>query len=140
TSSAQQSQAQGQPTATPPPSTPAQSGDTAAPPPPPPRLTTGQRWLNRGVGVLQLVGGGIEIVGGGLGGAATCLETFGAGCVGGVVLILHGVDTGGHGIAAIVSGEPRVTFTHQAGAGLAKAAGATDTQARWVGTGLDVGM
>jgi RHS repeat-associated protein len=111
--------------------------ETASPPPAP---QPDHAWRNRGLGLLQVVGGGFEIAGGVGGGLASCPETLGAGCVAGGVLALHGLDTAGHGLATLWSGKIQLTYTNQAGQGMAHLAGADDTTARWVGAGLDVGV
>ena len=131
-----------------------QAPDPPPPPPPPPAEDTpeeapapkpsvGRRLLTGGVGVLQVVGGGLEIAGGLVGGGLSCVETVGAGCVVGAVVAGHGVDNATSGLGSIGSaifGESQVhkTYTHRAIAATAEAAGATPNQSEWIGTGGDI--
>lgn len=101
----------------------------------PPQASGWARW---GVGTLQVLGGTVEVVGGLFGGAATCLETIGGGCVVGVLAMGHGADTFTSGIGTLWSGTISQTYTARAGQATAKELGASPTTAHWVGVGVDV--
>ncbi|HLG61748.1 MAG TPA: SpvB/TcaC N-terminal domain-containing protein [Ktedonosporobacter sp.] len=90
-------------------------------------------WINRGIGVLQVVGGGLEIAVG-VGGEA--LPT-GVTQVLGVVAIAHGGDTAWAGLRTIWTGEVQKTYTEQAVTAAAKGLGASDKTAGYIGAGTD---
>ncbi|GLV54301.1 hypothetical protein KDH_11490 [Dictyobacter sp. S3.2.2.5] len=90
-------------------------------------------WINRGIGVLQVVGGGLEVAVG-LGGEA--LPT-GVTQVLGAVAIVHGGDTAWAGLRTIWTGEVQKTYTEQAVTAAAKGLGASDKTARYIGAGTD---
>ncbi|MBA2937207.1 insecticidal toxin complex protein [Paenibacillus sp. CGMCC 1.16610] len=90
-------------------------------------------WLNRGIGLLQVVGGVMEISAGSAGVAAPTGVTQ----VLGVVAIIHGIDTAATGIRTIVSGEVQHTLTEQAASGTARALGASEKTAGRIGAGVD---
>jgi len=90
------------PPAPPPPAPPA--APAAAPAAQPSSPGIGRRLLTVGVGVLQTGGGALEIAGGLGGGALTCVETIGAGCVVGAIIVGHGADTASSGLGTIYSG------------------------------------
>lgn len=85
-----------------------------------------------------MVGGGFEIAGGIGGGALTCLETIGGGCVVGGILVLHGADTFTSGMGTVWNGEVSRTYTHRGIAATARAAGAGDKTADYIGAGGDL--
>jgi RHS repeat-associated protein len=91
-------------------------------------------WINRGIGVLQLVGGGLEIAAGAAGIAAPTGVTQ----VLGAVAVVHGVDTASTGLMTIWTGEVQHTLTEQAASGTARALGASETTAERIGTGVDL--
>lgn len=103
--------------------------------PAPPKASGWARW---GVGTLQLLGGAVEVVGGFVGGAATCVETVGGGCVVGVLAMGHGADNFTSGIGTLWSGTISQTYTARAGTATAKELGASPATAHWVGVGVDV--
>lgn len=127
---------------------------TPPPPPPPPAPTppatappaaegsgssggssSGSTW-NRVIGGVQLAGGILE----GVMAAGLLLtpEPTMVTKVGGVILGAHSLDTIVAGARTLWTGEVQHTLTHQAGEGAALAAGASESTARWVGTGADV--
>jgi len=90
------------------------------------------------VGVLQLVGGGLEMVAGGallLAPEPTTLTKIGGG-----TLVLHGADTVAAGWRTLTSGEAQETYTFQGAVAVAEWAGAPQDDARWVGAGVDIGV
>jgi RHS repeat-associated protein len=93
-----------------------------------------QTWINRGIGVLQLVGGGLEIAAGAAGIAAPTGVTQ----VLGAIAVVHGVDTASTGLLTIWTGEVQHTLTEQAASGAARELGASDTTAARIGTGVDL--
>ncbi len=93
-------------------------------------------WAARGIGVLQLVGAGLEAAGGV--GALAVPEPTGLTKVGGVLLLGHAVDTGQTALRTIWSGEVKHTLTQQAGEAVATAAGASPETARKIGIGVDI--
>jgi RHS repeat-associated protein len=96
---------------------------------------SGGTW-NRVVGGIQLAGGifeGVLAVG-----LLLTPEPTMATKVGGVILGAHSLDTIVAGARTLWSGEVQHTLTHQAGEGAARAAGASESTARWVGTGADI--
>ena len=109
-----------------------ETGQTAEPP----HRASG--WARWGVGTLQVLGGAVEVVGGFFGGAATCLETIGGGCVVGVLAMGHGADTFTSGIGTMWSGNISQTYTARAGSATARELGASPTTQHWVGVGVDV--
>jgi RHS repeat-associated protein len=93
-----------------------------------------QAWINRGIGALQLVGGGLEIAAGAVGIAAPTGVTQ----VLGVIAVVHGADTASTGLMTIWTGEVQKTLTQQGLTGAAKAAGASDKAAERIGVGGDL--
>ena len=91
----------------------------------------------RGLGALQVLGGGAEMVAGAFGMAAT-LEP--ASTFGGAVLFVHGVDTVNAGTSTLLTGQIQPTLTEQAGRGAAEALGANEQTASYVGMGLDMSV
>jgi hypothetical protein len=57
---------------------------------------------------------------------------------GGIVLGAHSLDTIVAGARTLWTGEVQHTLTHEAGASVARSAGASESTAQWVGTGADV--
>lgn len=92
--------------------------------------------MNRVIGGLQLAGGLLE----GLFAAGLLLtpEPTAVTKVGGVILGAHSLDTIVAGARTLWTGNVAHTVTHQAGAGVARRAGASERTANWVGTGADV--
>ncbi|MBR0641345.1 DUF4225 domain-containing protein [Plastoroseomonas hellenica] len=85
-------------------------------------------------GVLQMVGGGLEIA---LGAGGVAAPT-GVTQVGGVILIAHGADTVVAGFRSITSGEVKSSFTQQGTEAVARGFGAGDDTARYIGVGADL--
>ncbi len=94
--------------------------------------------LTTGVGALQLGGGAFEMYGGATIAFATCPETFGIGCVAGLIMILHGADTASSGVETLATDRVSLTYTHRGFAAGATGLGADEDTARWVGTGGDL--
>ncbi len=91
-------------------------------------------WINRGIGLLQVVGGGIEIAAGAAGIAAPTGVTQ----VLGVIAVVHGADTASTGLMTLWTGEVQKTLTEQAVTGTAKAVGASEDTAHKIGVGADL--
>jgi len=92
-------------------------------------------WLTTGIGILQVVGGGLEIAAGAAGIAAPTGVTQ----VLGVVAVAHGADTVWAGLRTIYDGnQVQQTYTQQAATSLARRAGATDATAERIGAGVDL--
>lgn len=107
---------------------PATSGDGSSD-------SSGSTW-NRVVGGIQLAGGVLEgVLAVGL---LLTPEPTMATKVGGGVLAVHSLDTIVAGARTLWTGEVKHTLTHEAGAGAARAAGASESTAQWVGTGADI--
>jgi hypothetical protein len=100
-------------------------GDTAESPP---------SKVSRFVGVVQVVGGAVEVT---LGAGATAVPA-GVTQVGGVILIAHGTDTMVAGFRSIWTGHTTKTMTQRAASSAAHSFGASDRAADWVGTGADL--
>ncbi|MBK7759687.1 MAG: toxin [Deltaproteobacteria bacterium] len=86
------------------------------------------------VGVVQLIGGGAEVVAGGLGIAAPEPLTT----AGGVVLVAHGLDSMAAGYRALSTGEYQTTVTAASAETLALAVGAEPETAHVVGVAADI--
>ncbi len=99
----------------------------------PPQSSSG--W-NRVVGAIQLAGGVLEAVM--AAGLLLAPEPTMVTKVGGVVLAAHSLDTIVAGARTLWTGEVQHTLTHQAGAGAARLAGASERTQHWVGTGADI--
>jgi len=91
-------------------------------------------WLARGIGLLQVTGGLLEI--GGAVGLLVLPEPTSK--VGGVILILHGVDTLVAGARSLYGGLPADTATKQLASAGARSLGAGDTVSEVVGVGTDL--
>ncbi|MET9385993.1 SpvB/TcaC N-terminal domain-containing protein [Streptomyces sp. NPDC002928] len=92
------------------------------------------KWWNRAVGVVQVVGGALEI---GVGAAGVAAPT-GVTQVLGVVAIAHGADTTWAGLKTVWTGEVQKTYTEQAATAGAKGLGASDRTAERIGMGVDL--
>jgi RHS repeat-associated protein len=92
----------------------------------------------RVVGGLQTVGGALELVG--AGGLLLTPEPTMATKAAGVALGAHGIDTLQAGVRTLYTGEVTHTVTHDAGAAVARAAGASPKTANLVGVGTDILM
>jgi len=102
----------------------------------PPSGNESNTTLNRIIGGIQLAGGlleGVISVGLLLAPEPTMLTK-----VAGVATGLHSIDTIVAGARTLWTGQVQHTLTHQAGAGAARMAGASERTANWVGTGADV--
>ena len=86
------------------------------------------------VGLMQMAGGGLEILLG-AGGVAT---PTGVTQVGGVILIAHGADTFIAGFRSIHSGQVQRSFTQQGASAAATKLGASEQTAAGVGTVVDL--
>ena len=86
------------------------------------------------VGLMQMAGGGLEILLG-AGGVAT---PTGVTQVGGVILIAHGADTFNAGFRSIHSGQVQRSFTQQGASAAATKLGASEQTAAGVGTVVDL--
>jgi hypothetical protein len=86
------------------------------------------------VGVVQMVGGALEIA---LGAGGLAAPT-GVTQVGGVILIAHGADTFLAGFRSIYYGQVSSTYTQQGATWAAKQAHASDQTAKYVGVGADL--
>jgi hypothetical protein len=90
--------------------------------------------LNRAVGGLQLLGGGLELIlGASMSVAPEPLTT-----AGGLVLVAHGSDTIIAGFRTLWHGEVKESFTQQGASAAAEALGASTKTANTVGTGIDI--
>ncbi len=94
-------------------------------------------WVTNFVGVVQIIGGAVEVGAGLAGGAAT--SWTGVGAVAGGVVALHGADTVIAGVRTLWTGEVQQTFTES---GVTYAAGAVfeEDTAAWIGFGVDTGV
>jgi len=88
----------------------------------------------RAVGVIQIVGGGLEVALG-VGGVVTPepLTT-----VGGVILVAHGTDTIVAGFRSLVYGQVQESLTQQGAQAAAGALGASPQTSRRIGIGVDI--
>jgi hypothetical protein len=86
------------------------------------------------VGVVQVVGGALEIALG----AGGVVVPSGVTQVGGVILIGHGADTVIAGFRSIYSGQVQQSLTQKGAAAAAKSFGASSQTAQYVGTGADL--
>jgi RHS repeat-associated protein len=82
-------------------------------------------------GGLQVVGGVVETA------IGIGLSKTGIGAVLGVPLVLHGLDTVSAGLVQTVSGQPTNTWTYQGAHDAARALGASEKTADWIGMGAD---
>ncbi len=85
------------------------------------------------VGVVQVVGGALEIALG----AGGVVVPSGITQVGGVILIGHGADTIVAGFRSIYSGQVQQSFTQIGATAAAKSLGASSQTAQYIGTGAD---
>lgn len=100
-----------------------------------PQAATPSTW-NRLVGVVQVVGGSLEVtLGSGMMAAPTGITQ-----VGGVILIAHGGDTIVAGFRSIWTGQLQSSGTQQLGAAAARGLGASEQTAQIVGNGVDLGL
>lgn len=93
----------------------------------------GSSWLTKTVGVLQLVGGGLEVAAG-VGGV---IAGGPAGWIVGGAAIAHGLDTLGSGYRTLRDDKVSSTYTQQAATATAKAMGASPEAAERIGIGVD---
>lgn len=93
-------------------------------------------WLNRGIGLLQTIGGVGEMVLGGLGLAAPTGVTQ----VAGGLLALHGADTLSTGLATMWTGEVQDTLTADGITAAAEGLGASPDTAENIGDYSDAGL
>ncbi|KAL2802677.1 hypothetical protein BJX63DRAFT_437639 [Aspergillus granulosus] len=91
------------------------------------------KWLNRGVGALQLIGGALEVTAGAAGMAAPTGVTQ----VLGAVAIVHGSDTVLTGLETLWTGEIQKTATEMIATEGAKAMGASEQTAERIGMVTD---
>ncbi|KAJ0417373.1 virulence plasmid 65kDa B protein-domain-containing protein [Aspergillus carlsbadensis] len=91
------------------------------------------KWLNRGIGALQLIGGALEVTAGAAGMAAPTGVTQ----VLGAVAIVHGSDTVLTGLETLWTGEIQKTATEMIATEGAKAMGASDQTAERIGAVTD---
>lgn len=94
--------------------------------------------MNRLWGGAKIIGGALELIGGGA--LLLVPEPTTLTKVGGVVLAAHGTDTLGTGVREVWTGEPTKTLTQQAGEAIAREFGANDKQAERAGVVLDVAV
>lgn len=88
----------------------------------------------RAIGAMQVLGGGLEVALG-VGGLAA---PTGVTQVGGIILVAHGGDTVIAGFRTLWHGQVQRSLTQQGGESAARALGASDSTARYVGTGVDI--
>ncbi|HVJ27391.1 MAG TPA: RHS repeat-associated core domain-containing protein [Vicinamibacterales bacterium] len=88
----------------------------------------------RNMGILQAVGGVLEITTG----ALVTAGTLGGGTALGVALIAHGADTTQAAVRQVVTDQPAHTGVYHAGKGAAQLAGADPATAQKVGTGTEI--
>lgn len=98
------------------------------------QIARGGAFGARTVGVVQMVGGALEIALG-VGGVAT---PTGITQVGGVILITHGADTFVAGFRSIFTGEVQRSFTEQGASAAATSLGASPQTAQYIGAGADL--
>jgi hypothetical protein len=101
-------------------------------------VSTHEILMNRLSGGAMVIGGALELIGGGallLAPEPTMLTK-----VGGVVLAAHGTDTFGTGVREVWTGEPTKTLTQQAGEAVAYKLGASAKTAERTGIILDVAV
>ena len=89
------------------------------------------------LGGVQMVGGSIEAVGGGIGGILTA-ET-GVGLAGGVALLLHGADNAYAGAKQMWTGKSQTTCTYAGTKYASQKLGASEETADKIATTVDVG-
>ena len=89
------------------------------------------------IGVLQLVGGGVEVVSGGL--LLIAPEPTMLSKVAGGTLVVHGADTFWAGWRTLWHGKAQESYTFQGATAAAEWVGVPEDKARWVGVGVDVG-
>ena len=90
-------------------------------------------WLARGIGLLQTVGGVLEIAGGV--GLLIVPEPTMVTKAGGAILVVHGVDTLVAGARSLWDGQPAHTVTQQLASSGARSLGASEATAGVVGVG-----
>lgn len=121
---------------------PGRQAPPQAPPQPnaqPPANAPGQEggsWLQRGLGLLQTVGGVAETIGGGalvLAPEPTMITKV----VGGAVAV-HGIDDIQAGLRSLWTGRATPTATQQAATSVAEQAGASHQTAERIGAGVDI--
>lgn len=105
---------------------------------PPPIQPSDPRAQNRVSASLQIIGGGLETVGGAL--LILTPEPTMVTKVGGSLLAAHGVDTMQAAIRQLFSGKPVADFTQAGATWAAHQAGASDQTAHRVGVLLDVAV
>jgi len=101
-------------------------------------ISSHEMMMNRLWGGAKIIGGALELVGGGA--LLLMPEPTTLTKVGGVVLAAHGTDTFGTGIREVWTGEPTKTLTQQAGESVARGMGANEKQAERAGIVLDVAV
>ncbi|UKB85046.1 RHS repeat-associated core domain-containing protein [Chryseobacterium sp. MEBOG06] len=90
----------------------------------------------RGFGAVQMVGGAVETVVGGIGGVLTS-ET-GVGAALGYITAANGIDNTITGAKQLWTGESQDTYLHKGVVAGSKAAGASDDTAEKIATGADI--
>ena len=89
------------------------------------------------LGGIQMAGGSIEAVGGGIGGILTA-ET-GVGLAGGFALLLHGADNAYAGAKQMLTGKSQTTYTYTGTKYASQKLGASEETADQIATTVDVG-
>ena len=89
------------------------------------------------LGCIQMAGGSIEAVGGGIGGILTA-ET-GVGLAGGFALLLHGADNTYAGAKQMLTGKSQTTYTYTGTKYASQKLGASEETAEQIATTVDVG-
>lgn len=93
-------------------------------------------WLARGIGLLQTVGGVLEVAGGV--GLLIVPEPTMVTKAGGAILVVHGVDTLVAGARSLWDGQLAHTVTQQLASSGARSLGANEATAGVVGVGVDL--
>jgi hypothetical protein len=101
-------------------------------------LSAHEIFVNRMWGGARLAGGVLEILAGA--GLLLTPEPTMLTKAGGGVLVGHGSDTTIAGGRQLWSGEPTKDLTQVAGEAAARSFGASEKNAEWIGTGVDVGV
>ncbi len=90
--------------------------------------------LNRAVGGIQVLGGGLELVLG----ASMSVVPEPLTTAGGLILVVHGSDTIIAGFRTLWHGEVKESFTQQGTSAAAEGLGASKKAANIIGTGVDI--
>ena len=105
---------------------------------PPPVLRADPESQNRGMAVLQIIGGGLEMAGGAL--LLLAPEPTMLTKVGGSVLTVHGLDVAQAAIRQLFSGKAVEDYTQMGASWAVRQMGASDDTAQRVGVILDVAV